>query len=177
VTDFDPVRDHAALHALQDELDALATRDPAELATVVAERSGWSSEHHLAHVALANELVLRNVASIAGRRGALLTRAEPEPRALAVLRDGRIPRGRAQSPRMVRPPEHVQRELLLTWLADGRKALAALDPRTLVAGELRIPHQLLGPLDGPQWLRFGVVHTGHHMEIVREILATLATPR
>ncbi|NOT32340.1 MAG: hypothetical protein HOP15_17980 [Planctomycetes bacterium] len=71
---------------------------------------------------------------------------------------------------MVRPPERVQRELLRQWLADGAAALAALDPLDLAPSELKIPHQLLGPLDAPQWARFGVVHTQHHLAIVREIL-------
>jgi hypothetical protein len=78
---------------------------------------------------------------------------------------------------MVRPPERVQRELLLEWLADGRRALAALDPATVVAGELKIPHQLLGPLDAPQWARFAAVHTRHHLVIVREVLEALRAVR
>jgi hypothetical protein len=71
---------------------------------------------------------------------------------------------------MVRPPERVERALLAQWLADGRAALAELDPRALPANEPKIPHQLLGPLDAPQWARFAVVHTRHHLAIVREIL-------
>jgi hypothetical protein len=62
---------------------------------------------------------------------------------------------------------------MLQWLADGKRELAALDPRAIVPGTLRIPHQLIGPLDAPQWLRFGVVHTRHHMLIGREVLVAL----
>lgn len=172
MTAFDPARDLADLGTLYDALDELYG-DEALLATLVPERSGWSIEQHLAHVALANELVLRNVASLVAERGALIVRGgEPHPRALDVLATGRIPRGQAQAPRMVRPPERVQRALLRQWLTDGRAALAALDRSTLVASELRIPHQLLGPLDAPQWARFGVVHTRHHLEIVAEIRAS-----
>ena len=61
------------------------------------------------------------------------------PGALPVLESGRIPRGRAQSPRMVRPPDAVDRELLRQWLADARKELAALDEvRTLAQGGQRL---------------------------------------
>src|SRR5262245_54268775 len=169
---FDPARDLADLAVLYGTIDELLGRDPADLAAVVAARSGWSSEQHLAHVTLANELVLRNLASLAAGRGALIVRGgQPHPHAQALLAAGRLPRGVAQSPRMVRPPERVQRALLAQWLADGRAALAALDPRALVPSELKIPHQLLGPLDAPQWARFAVVHTRHHLEIVRELLA------
>jgi hypothetical protein len=68
------------------------------------------------------------------------------------------------------PPDAVDRELLRQWLADARKELAALDASVVVATELKIPHQLLGPLDAPQWARFGAVHTRHHLEIACEVL-------
>jgi hypothetical protein len=169
---FDAHADLRALAELQDELERLFTRVPAELARVVPAVSGWSSEQHLAHVALANELVLRNLKSLALGRGVLVTTgAEANPRALAVLADGRLPRGQAQAPRIVRPPERIERELLALWLSDARAALATLDASQLHAGDPKIAHQLLGPLDGPQWLRFGVVHTRHHLTIVGEVLA------
>jgi len=168
---FDSASNLRDLAVLYGELEELLALDPERLAAVVPERSGWSAEQHLAHVALANELVLRNLASLVAGTGALIVRdVEPHARAVAVLAEGRIPRGQAQSPRMVRPPERVQRELLTQWIADGRSALAALDAARVVPGELRIPHQLLGPLDGPQWARFAVVHTRHHLEIVRDVL-------
>jgi hypothetical protein len=171
VSELDPARDLAALAGLYGEIEQLLERAAPLLARVVPERSGWSAEQHLAHVALANELVLRNLKSLAAGQGALLVRGgEPHPRALELLRAGRLPRGEAQAPRMVRPPERVLPELLRAWLADGRAALAALDSGALAPGELKIPHQLLGPLDAPQWARFGVVHTRHHLAIVRELL-------
>jgi hypothetical protein len=171
---FDPAHDLRELAELLDEVDGLLALAPELLVTLAPDTSGWTVEQHLAHVALANELVLRNVASLVAGRGALVVRGgEPDPRALAVLVDGRIPRGAAQAPRMVRPPERVQRELLLEWLADGRRALAALDASAVVADELKIPHQLLGPLDAPMWARFGAMHARHHLEIAREIVAAL----
>jgi hypothetical protein len=169
---FDPAEDLRALATLQDELDALFLRPQGVLAARAPAVSAWSSEQHLAHMALANELVLRNLASLAAGRGLLLLRGRAsDERALAVLAEGRIPRGRAQAPRIVRPPERIDRALLAEWLADGRAALAALDPSSVHAGDPKIPHQLLGPLDGPAWARFGVVHTRHHLAIVGEILA------
>jgi hypothetical protein len=169
---FDPARSLAELAAQYETIEQLLTLAPARLQAVLPERSGWSSEQHLAHVTLANELVLRNLKSLAEGQGLLIVRGgEPLPGTLEVLAAGRIPRGQARAPRMVRPPERVQPELLAQWLADGRAALAALDPRTVIASELKIPHQILGPLDAPQWARFGVVHTEHHLAIVRELLA------
>lgn len=173
---FDPVRNLAELATLQQEMEELFALDPALLACAMPSVSAWSADQHLAHIALANELVLRNLKNLAAGSGMLVTRrAASDPRAVAVLAEGRLPRGRAQSPRMVRPPERVERALLEQWLADGRSALAALDSRTLVANELKIPHQLLGPLDAPQWARFAVVHTRHHLVIAREILDAART--
>ncbi len=168
---FDPARELSELAALYTTIEELLMRAPAALQAVQPARSGWSSEQHLAHVALANELVLRNLKSLAEGRGHLLVRGgEPHPRALELLVEGRLPRGEAQAPRMVRPPERVQPELLRQWLADGRGALVALDALDLGPSELKIPHQALGPLDAPQWARFAVVHTRHHLMIVRELL-------
>jgi hypothetical protein len=176
---FDPVEDLAALAQLQVELDELFALAPERLKATAPAVSAWSSEQHLAHVALANELVLRNLKSISIGKGLLLVRgAEADSRALAVLAEGRIPRGRAQSPRIVRPPERIERALLAQWLADARSALAEFDPHALRPGDPKVPHQLLGPLDGPQWARFAVVHTRHHLAILREVLReTEATAR
>lgn len=171
---IDPVRDLRTLHAFYDTIDQLiASHDPA-LALAVPASSGWSSEQHLAHVALANELVLRNLKSLVQGSGALVVRGSASnPQALALLEQGRLPRGQAQAPRMVRPPERVVRELLLQWLSEGRAELALLLPESLRANDLAVPHQLLGPLDAPHWARFAVVHTHHHLGIVLEILAAL----
>lgn len=169
---FDPARDLATLRAQYVFVDELLERFGAELARAELAHSAWSPEHHLAHLALANELVLKNVKNLVRGEGMLVVRGgEPHPGALPVLESGRIPRGRAQSPRMVRPPDAVDRELLRQWLADARKELDALDARVVVATELKIPHQLLGPLDAPQWVRFGAVHTRHHLEIACEVLS------
>jgi hypothetical protein len=48
-----------------------------------------------------------------------------------------------------------------------------LDQARIVSSGLKIPHQVLGPLDAPQWLRFAAVHTRHHLGIAYEVLAQL----
>jgi hypothetical protein len=175
---FDPGRDAALLRDYQAVIDELIAEFAEALTIAVPAVSGWSPEQHLAHVALANELVLRNVKSIAKGSGLLLVQGgEARPDVLRMLADGALPRGRAQAPRMVRPPERVERELLLQWLSDGRRELETLDATLLTPGELKVPHQLIGPLDAPQWMRFGAVHTRHHLAIVLEVLAQSAPGR
>jgi len=171
---LDPLADHARLSALQLAIDEWIVRAGERLALPSPSVSGWSAEQHLAHVALANELVLRNLKSLALGRGALIVEGgEPKPGVRAILESGRLPRGVAQAPRMVRPPESIERALMLQWLEDGRRELASLDPRTIVAGRLRVPHQQLGPLDAQEWMRFAVAHTRHHLVIAREVLVAL----
>lgn len=171
MTTFDVARDLQTLRALYVAIDALLELEPAPLARVEPGISGWSGEQHLAHVALANELVLRNLKSLAKGSGMLVVQGgDPHPRALELLAAGALPRGEAQAPRMVRPPERVERALLSQWLADGKRELDALDPATLVSNGLKIPHQILGPLDAPQWVRFGAVHARHHLVIAHEVL-------
>ena len=74
----------------------------------------------------------------------------------------------------MRPPEKVDRELVAQWLADGKHELAGLDAAQLVANDLKVSHQILGPLDARQWLRFGAVHARHHLVIVADVLASVA---
>jgi len=171
---LDPQADHARLAALQLSIDEWIERSGALLLRSAPAVSGWCAEQHLAHVALANELVLRNLKSLAAGKGALVVEGgEPKPGVRELLEEGGLPRGAAQAPRMVRPPALIERGLMLEWLADGRRELAALDPRAIRPGTLRVPHQLLGPLDAVEWLRFGAVHTRHHMLIAREVLLAL----
>jgi hypothetical protein len=170
-TTFDPARELgrlARLYAVIEEwLDLHAVLLPVAASSV----SAWSAEQHIAHLALANELIARNLESLAKHSGLLVVQGgEAAPGAQAVLASGVIPRGQAQAPRIVWPPAVIERGLMLCWLRDGARALAALDPRTLVATDSKIPHQLLGPLDAPQWSRFAHVHTRHHLAIAREVL-------
>lgn len=175
---FPPEPELASLRADYAAIAELRARPIAQLVRVTSSISGWSAEQQIAHLALANELVCRNVQSLLAGAGALVVPAgETEPRVLALLVAGRFPRGAAQSPRMVRPPERIERELLDSWIEAGRSGFErfAREPAALSAARLRIPHQILGPLDAAQWLRFAAMHTRHHLEIARELLAAEPT--
>ena len=147
---------------------------PAEVAELRRpEVSGWSALEHVAHVALANELIVRNLETLLANQGLLLLpHGEPSPKALAVLNSGQIPRGAAQSPRMVRPPARIDRMLLAEWLVTAEAAFTrfAQDTTSLAAAPGRVPHQLLGPLSATLWVRFANVHTRHHLSIANEVL-------
>lgn len=174
MSDFCAATEFARLREDYVAIERLLERSDASLTRVVPPVSGWSAEQHLAHLALANELVCRNLRSLLKGSGALVQdEGDPAPDALAVLEAGRFPRGAAQSPRMVRPPEQVRRDYLADWLSSNRLDFDELSAR---AGEIevaskRIPHQVLGPLTASRWVRFAAMHTRHHLDIAREVMA------
>lgn len=132
------------------------------------EVSGWSALEHVAHVSLANELIVRNLHSLSSNQGALVQpTGEPVAGALEILERGVIPRGLAQSPRMVRPPTRIDRALLAEWMAGAEAGFEHFAAQTelLERAPGRIPHQLLGPLTAAQWVRFARIHTLHHLAI------------
>jgi hypothetical protein len=153
----------------------LEAREPS-LAHAAQKVSGWSPLAHVAHLELANELCLRNLQSFARREGMLLQRdKQPSEQSVELLARGTLPRGQAKSPRMVVPPLDVELDMVRSWHADNVTVLADLarNPHLIETSALSIPHQVLGPLDAPQWLRFAVVHTRHHLAIAYEALVVL----
>lgn len=174
MTAFDPGSEIAHLREDLAAILRLLERSADELGRPASWISGWSAEQHLAHLALANELVCRNVRSLLKGQGALvIDEGEPPPEALAVLAAGRFPRGAAQAPRMVQPPDPVRRDYLSEWLQGNARDFAELAGRgaEIEAATQRIPHQVLGPLTAAQWVRFAAMHTRHHFDIAREVLA------
>lgn len=174
MSDFCPATELARLREDYCAIARLLERSGEGLSRIAVPVSGWSADQHLAHLALANELVCRNLRSLLRGSGALVQdEGEPSAESLAILQSGRFPRGAAQSPRMVRPPEQVRRDFLSDWLASNRLDFEELSARTgeIEAAQKRIPHQVLGPLTAVRWLRFAAMHTRHHLDIAREVLA------
>ncbi|MBL8860099.1 MAG: DinB family protein [Planctomycetes bacterium] len=166
--------DLEAYSAAAREIERLLAGDPDLLQRAVPAISGWAPVQHAAHVTLANELVLRNLVNLAKGSGLLvLFEAEPKPAALAVLASGALPRGVAKAPRMVTPPLDIDVRVAREWASKLTADLDALRASIDVASAPRcfIPHQELGPLDLGQWIRFGLVHSRHHLAIAREVMA------
>ncbi len=172
---FDPRRNHAALAALYDAGDAIAAWPDGRLFAVAPEVSAWSPAHHLHHVALANEHIFSDLAKAARAE----TPDAPEDRinamGLAILTVGRIPRGRGKAPREVSPPDDLARAGFEAAHARSRSAFEALEPYldALPALEARMRHPFFGMLNAPQWLRFVLIHTRHHLAIIDDIAETV----
>ena len=83
------------------------------------------------------------------------------------LTAGYIPRGRAQSPDAVRPPDQIITEDIYKQLEEAKAnitILATLDEDT------NFDHPYFGQLNKAQAIRFIEVHTKHHLNIIADIL-------
>lgn len=127
------------------------------------DRSAWSVGMHVEHCALATIAV---VAALRGSAGPMPARRRIAPLRFLVLRLGRIPRGRAQAPKIVIPRadrSDAERRGLLDRAEAARREAAAL-PR-----ESWLAHPALGPLTRDETLRFLAVHDRHHLATIERI--------
>lgn len=160
------------LAAQYSRLERYANAPDDVLVVVQDERSAWSPAQHLFHVLLANELSLKNAASLIARKGMLIRPFEAlAPGAAEVLARGRIQRGTAEAPRFVRPRGTVDLGFVRELVGSTREQLEQLDPDAVDEAPSCVPHQVLGDLSASQWVRFARMHTAHHVAIVREMLA------
>ncbi|HEX4574184.1 MAG TPA: DinB family protein [Gemmatimonadales bacterium] len=87
---------------------------------------------------------------------------------LGILRLGWNPPG-LQSPAAVRPAERPEPAVVARQLREGVARFLALERDLLPAraSDLFVKHPRLGDLTLPEWLRFHVVHCGHHATQIR----------
>ena len=86
---------------------------------------------------------------------------------IVVHTSGIIPRGVAQSPQNVRPPDIVLLDSLQLQLEEARKNL---DRITELEEKAFFVHPVFNHLDRDQTRRFLEIHTNHHLKIIRDIL-------
>lgn len=78
-----------------------------------------------------------------------------------------IPRGKARVPKYLASPEIILKEALLAQLALAKLHILAIEKLDKNAF---FKHPLFGNINKTRALRFLVVHTHHHLKIVRAIL-------
>jgi len=83
------------------------------------------------------------------------------------LTGGYIPRGFAQSPDVVRPPDEILTEDLHNQIKEARAYVRQL---ILLPKKANFKHFAFGQMDKGQTIRFLEVHTKHHLKIVKDIL-------
>lgn len=156
------------------ELGRLAAMTPPEVAvSFEPAKSAWSVGQHLEHVFRAAELNLRAIETILEGRddndAPVLSEIGQE-----ILSSGTIPRGVANAPEVVVPPEIPD----LYGLEDLRQLQIRrwqdLDVDSITTGILagRVAHPMLGAFGAAEWVRFAAIHTQHHRRIVEEIAGT-----
>jgi len=80
---------------------------------------------------------------------------------------GFFPRGKAKAPKHVKPPEIILKDDLVSQVQDAKlniKTLETLDENA------HFNHPLFGHINTKRVHRFLVVHTKHHLKIIRDIL-------
>lgn len=81
---------------------------------------------------------------------------------------GDFPRGVAQAPESVRPPDKILTEDIIKQLLEAKIMMSKahqLDPDQFVN------HPVFGPMGRNEAMRFIEIHTGHHFKIIEDILA------
>lgn len=86
---------------------------------------------------------------------------------LVVFTTGIIPRGRAQAPDEVRPPEVIEKSDIEAQLSKAKERIAKLKD---LDEKAYTKHPVFGMIDRGQTQRLMKVHTRHHLKIVRDIL-------
>ena len=165
--------DVARLEAFYREAESIVSLDDERLFAVAPEVSGWSAGHHLFHIALANELALRNVRMLLEGKSRWISHEDgPSLLGFLTLTTGRIPRGVGKAPRAVTPPPKPDPEVVRDTFASNRRELAELTPRLdeIIAAQGGVPHADLGNLSATRWLCFAGLHGEHHLRIMREVL-------
>ncbi len=78
-----------------------------------------------------------------------------------------IPRGRAQSPSVVRPPDSISTADIQLQLSEARERISKVFE---LDEKVHFKHPVFGIIARGHALRFIEVHTNHHLKIVRDII-------
>lgn len=79
-----------------------------------------------------------------------------------------IPRGRGRSPKLFNNKQKIDTSCLPKLLKDAESALADLEN---LHPKQHFRHPLFGDLNLKQGKKFILIHTNHHLDIIKEILA------
>jgi hypothetical protein len=152
------------LDILLDDIAGLVAASREQLRLRRPSISGWSVAQQLDHILKVCSAILKG----------LLRPGDPPPRGIkfigrAILFTGWIPRGRGRAPKNVHGMDASAEELTAA-LEETRQLLAAVRKEAFrPPDEPVVMHPFFGGLTPSQTLRTIVVHTRHHLKIVREI--------
>ena len=84
-----------------------------------------------------------------------------------ILFKGKIPRGKAKSPKHVLPVGEISDEKLLKLLAESKRLISHFDE---MPPNVFFKHPFFGLLNKKATARFLYIHTKHHSDIINDIL-------
>jgi len=148
-----------ALKSLVQQLEAQIPNAAATNTAVTTSTVGWQIEHALLTI---NQIIKALAAS------------NPTDykwsfnffRTVVFLRK-RIPRGKAKAPKVVQPKDAITEASIKTQLDKTYSllnVLPALDTNSF------FQHPYFGKLNKPQTIKFLIIHTQHHLNIINDIL-------
>ncbi|MEM7108228.1 MAG: hypothetical protein AAF519_08380 [Bacteroidota bacterium] len=94
-------------------------------------------------------------------------RYTPNPLRTLVFATGKMRRGKGRAPEVVLPPDTIKMNDLLTQWEDAKQNLRFLDS---VDQQSHFRHPVFGVLNLKASKRFIAIHTGHHLEIIKDII-------
>ena len=86
---------------------------------------------------------------------------------MMVFTMGKIPRGRAQTPAVVKPKGNISIESLVNHIETTRKKTKELE---YIQTDKFFEHPFFGKLKLKDTVKFLEIHTKHHLEIIEDIL-------
>jgi len=125
--------------------------------------SGWSVGMHVHHCILS----MTNICDLLLASDPAKARGRPTSIGSILLFLGRIPRGRAQTPRVAAPSPDVPADELLACLDQVEARLRSVQELPRAAW---FRHFAFGVLDRDRALRFIRIHNDHHLRIVADIV-------
>lgn len=151
-----------------DEITSFLAGGEEQICTLKPGISGWSAAEQLDHTLKVDSSILRRVTDS--------QELETLPKGInllgrVILAIGWIPRGKAPSPQALRG-ERTDCAALRATVAAVRGQVESITQDQVARSAALVPHPRFGGLTTPEALRFAVVHTEHHLKIVREILAS-----
>lgn len=84
-----------------------------------------------------------------------------------VFTSNTLPRGKVTAPEAVRPAENVTINALQMHY---NEALATVEKLPMLAEKKHFNHPILGTMNRDETIKFLVIHTEHHLKIIRDIL-------
>lgn len=140
--------------------------------TAVPSVSAWTPAQHVYHIARANASMLK-AAQVLASGDADAEEPNLKPAGRSILRRGTIPRGVANAPDVVRPPDDVDDVTLRKSLVRSRQKFEDVRDLgdALLEAEGGLTHPLWGTLTASEWVRAARIHAEHHLAILDDIAA------